>query len=454
MPTIPGNEIYYAIHILMVLGIVSWITKKSDTRHKAVLWVYGMFIMGGTIIDITTFKIPGLGFMEIQPDRFVFFFSLGYMFMLMRYNRNRELFRKVWYVPNYEWLVYGYVGFVLIALTYHFNTLGGKEWSLKLIHFLSYAAMYTVLKLTMDKGLFKGLAQMFVIGAVISSIYAILQFAVDPLFMRYGEMRIAYGSTVRSNGMFNTEYVHSYFVMIALAFTLVMVKQNVLKLILTGLFLLAILVTFHRMSWLIITVFLGIYILWFFRARLSVLGILGIAGTTVIVVIGMLFWEDIVNSQMVQERVNERVDSRFGYYEMVLDNIGKKPLFGYANKKNEIYYQAMLRITKSLARATGEEGSIHNGYLSNLFYYGVPALIIFASMIFFSARFYLKLARVQVLYTIPFLFSVVFAIANMTNSFLPQKHIALLFGIVLGIFGGIFQNRVFPLNNSESPVEA
>ncbi len=454
MPEIPGNEIYYTIHILLTMVICGWITYKSETRHKAVLFVFGLFLMGGTILDVTTFKIPGIGFMEIQPDRFVFFFSVGYMIMLMRYPHNRDLLRKRWYAPSYEWAIYAYILFIITALTYHFQLLGFKDWVLKIIQFVNYLAMYWILKTTMDKGLFKGLGQVFLVGAAISSIYAIMQFLVDPLFMRYGEMRIAYGSTVRSNGMFNTEYVHSYFVMAAFAWTLIMVKQNKIKLILSVIFLGGILFTFHRMSWLIITVFLGIYLLWFFRARLSVLGTLGIAGATLILAIGMLFYEDIVNSQMVQERVNERIDSRFGYYDMVLSNIGNKPLFGYGNKKNEVYYYAMLRITKSLARATGEEGSIHNGYLSNLFYYGVPALILFVSMIFTALRFYLRLARVHAIYTIPFLFAVVFTIANMTNSFLPPKHVAMIFGLHLGIFGGVLQNRVFSFSNPETEAEA
>ncbi|MEM6344316.1 MAG: O-antigen ligase family protein [Bacteroidota bacterium] len=454
MPEIPGNEIYYTIHILMAMGIVGWITHKSATRHKAILFVYGLFLMGGTILDVTTFKIPGIGFMEIQPDRFLFFFNIGYMVMLMRYPFNRDLLRKRWYTPSYEWAIYAYILFILIALTYHFPLLGFKDWLMKSIHFVSFLLMYWVLKTTMDKDLFKDLGKVFVIGAAISSVYAIMQFLVDPFFMRYGEMRIAYGSTVRSNGMFNTEYIHSYFVMAAFAWTLVMVKQNKLKLILSAIYLGGIVFTFHRMSWLIIVVFLGIYFLWFFRARLSVLGTLSIAGATLLVAIGMLFYDDIVNSQMVQERVNERIDSRFGYYDMVLSNIGNKPLFGYGNKKNDVYYYAMLRITKSLARATGEEGSIHNGYLSNLFYYGVPALIMFVTMIFLSLRFYLRLARVRVIYTIPFLFGVVFTIANMTNSFLPSKHVATILIILLGIFAGVWQNRVFSLSDPEITAEA
>lgn len=454
MPAIPGNELYYTIHLLMVLGLVSWITYLSETRHKAVLFVYGLFLMGGTILDITTFKIPGLGFMEIQPDRFVFFFNIAYVIMLMRYNHNRDVFRRNWLIPIHERMIYAYIFFVIIALTYHFQTLGFKEWILKVIHFLSLGALFVVMKLSTDKGLFRGIGQIMVIGAVISCIYAIIQFLVDPLFMRYGEMRIAYGSTVRSNGMFNTEYVHSYFVMASLAWTLIMIKQNYLKLILSGLFLFGILVTFHRMSWLIIIVFLAIYLLWFFRVRLTILGTVGLGVITLLMIVGMLYYQDIMNSQMVQERLNERVDSRFGYYNMVFDNIGDKPLFGYGNKKNEVYYNAMLQITKSMARATGDEGSIHNGYLSNLFYYGIFAPILFALMIFLAMRFFLKLARINAIYTIPFLFAIVFAIANLTNSFLPQKHIALLFGIIMGLFGGVLQNKIFPFSDPETLAEA
>ncbi|MEL7343105.1 MAG: hypothetical protein AAGM67_21655, partial [Bacteroidota bacterium] len=103
-----------------------------------------------------------------------------------------------------------------------------------------------------------------------------------------------------------------------------------------------------------------------------------------------------------------------------------------------------------LARATGEEGSIHNGYLSNMFYYGIPAFLFFILMIFSAMRFYLRLARVHYIYAIPFLFGFVYMMANLTNSFLPHKYVALLFSIQLAIFGGVLQNRLFPLPSSQS----
>ncbi|MEL6842106.1 MAG: hypothetical protein AAFP02_02740, partial [Bacteroidota bacterium] len=99
MPTIPGNELYYVIHILIAVGVVGWLSYKSETQHKVVLFIIGLFLLGGSILEITTFKIPGVGFMEIQPDRFVFFFSVGYLIMLIRYPHNRDLIRRRWIIP-------------------------------------------------------------------------------------------------------------------------------------------------------------------------------------------------------------------------------------------------------------------------------------------------------------------------------------------------------------------
>lgn len=454
MPTIPGNELYYAIHLILVFGLSIWIAKKHDTRHKLLLFVYAFYLLGGSIAEVLTFKVPGISFFEFQPDRIVLIFNLGYLTMLFLYRHNREVLRKKWYSPMHEWIYFSYIIFIFIALIVHFNTLEFKEVAVLLAKYTTFGTLYIVLKVTMEEQLFKGIAKIFIIAGVITSIYSILQFVYDPLFMRFGEMRAAYGSVVRANGMFNTEYVNSYTIMAALAWSLVLIKSVKIKVVLTGLFVLAILLTFHRMSWLIITVFLAVYLVWFQRARLSVLGTLGIGGAAVLLIVGILFSQEILNSQIVQERVNEGIDSRFGYYDMVLDNIGEKPFFGYANKKNDVYYHAMLQITKSLARATGEEGSIHNGYLSNLFYYGVPALVLFTLMIFSSLRFFLKLARIQPLYTIAVLFIIVYAIANLTNSFLPSKHVAMVFGIHVGIFGGVLQNRIFPLSKTSSLTEA
>ena len=84
-----------------------------------------------------------------------------------------------------------------------------------------------------------------------------------------------------------------------------------------------------------------------------------------------------MNSSVVKDRLADTPGGRADYYSMVLDNIGEKPVFGYGNLKNEVYYTNLLRITYDRDRATATTGDLHSGYFSALFLYGVPGFVFF-----------------------------------------------------------------------------
>ncbi|MCB0599346.1 MAG: hypothetical protein KDD28_35070, partial [Phaeodactylibacter sp.] len=87
----------------------------------------------------------------------------------------------------------------------------------------------------------------------------LIQTGVDTMFMRVGEQRTAFGDVLRATGLFRTERINAYFLIISMAWTLITLENNRLKYLLAGLFAAAVICTFHRMSWLVMSFVLFIY---------------------------------------------------------------------------------------------------------------------------------------------------------------------------------------------------
>jgi hypothetical protein len=144
-----------------------------------------------------------------------------------------------------------------------------------------------------------------------------------------------------------------------------------------------------------------------------------------------------MNSSLVKERLTEEVGSREGYYSMVLDNIGQKPLFGYGDRNNEVYYANMLRITRDRDRAYGITGGIHSTYFSVLFFHGILAFVVFTLFAILSVFYYLRQLNHNLYYVIPFLVSILYLVGSLTNTFLFLSYITVLYAIHIGIGMGI-----------------
>ena len=238
---------------------------------------------------------------------------------------------------------------------------------------------------------------------------------------------------------FSTEYYNSYYLIIAITWTLVKNMKNYQKIALVCLFSLGVLSSFQRMSWIILILVLLTYLVFIKKVAIEKLVLAGLSSLAIVLSIYIFYHNEITNSSMVKERLSDSVDGRKGYYAMVLDNIGKKPIFGYGDLKNEVYYVNMLRITSSRERATAEEGDLHSGYFSALFLYGVPGVVTFISFVLLSVFYYAKSYKDDLYFVVPFLISILFMLGNLTNTFLFLKYITYLYAIHIGIGMGINQ---------------
>lgn len=427
------DSIYFYAYLAVTFFIALRLVTKSTSPYKLELTFLSFFLMSGSISDILTFKIPGISFFEIQPDRFLFLLFSFFIFRNLVFPKENIQLPKGWRFPWFKILFYLYAFLVVASQAFHVNDLGLPELITNTVYAANALIIMYCVRTMMNEETMRIIGTSIIIGAVLASLVGVIQFVIDPMFLRVGDQRLAFGSTLRSNGIFINEYLNAYFLITALAWVMVTYKNGILKHALFGLFSLGILFAFQRMSWLILSIVFFIYFVFIQKVSFGKLAMTGLAGLGVLLLVFLFFRADIMNSKLVRQRLSEPVNSRAGYYEAAMSNVGKKPFFGFGGKNNETYYYSMLMITHDRDRATGITGDFHSGYFSTMFFYGLPAFLAFIGLVLSSTIFFGRLIRSHLLFGIPFLVALLYGIGNLTNTFLLPEYLCLLFAIHMGV---------------------
>ncbi|MFH6603639.1 O-antigen ligase family protein [Maribacter algicola] len=431
------NIAHFYIYFVLTAILAFYMTYKSGSKYKFELFFIAFYLLTGNLNELLTIRIPGFSLFEIWPERFLFFLLSFFIIRKTVLSRKKLLFTLDKKVAWFEIALFGYVIMLVASQIVNIDNIGLVEAIKVMLETLAFLAIMIGLKLFMDKPSYNLVGQVLIVGAVISSLVSFAQLVIDPYFLRIGDDRAAFGTLLRSNGIFNTEYFNSYYLIIAIAWTFTTIKKKWLKTFLILIFSLGVLTTFHRMSWLILALVSIIYLVYINRVAYEKILVIGLSALALLLSLSIFYYQDIMNSSLVKERLNEPITGRKAYYSLVLDNIDKKPLFGYGNFDNEVYYAGMLQITSSRQRASGETGGLHSGYFSTLFLYGVPAFVFFSLFALLSVMYYASYYRENIYFAIPLLVSVIYLIGNLTNTFLFLSYLSVLFAVHIGIGMGI-----------------
>ena len=429
--------IFFALAALASLYLVI----KSKSRYKVELFFLTFFLLTGNTNTLLIIKIPGFSLFEIQPERFLFFIFLFLIIRITLVSKVKLSLSVNGTIPWFMVAIFGFIIMVILSQIVNGSEIGIGAVLKTILGSLNFLVIIIALQLIADKASYDLIGRTIIIGAVISTIVSLIQLSVDPYFLRIGDDRLAFGGFLRSNGIFSTEYFNSYYLIIAISWVLITIKNNLLKTVLVCLFSLGVISSFQRMSWIILILVLFTYLVFIKKVAIEKLLLAGLTGLAILLTLSVFYYQDIMKSSVVKERLTNSVEGRKGYYSMVLDNIGKKPIFGYGDLKNEVYYVNMLRITGNRDRATAKTGDLHSGYFSTLFLYGIPAFVFFVSFVFLSAIYYSRAIKDNLYFVIPFLVAIIYMIGNLTNTFLLLKYITFLFAVHIGIGMGINKIR-------------
>ncbi|CAM4170018.1 O-antigen ligase family protein [Zobellia roscoffensis] len=434
---------YFYLYIAIAAIVALVIVLRSESKYKLEMFFLSLYLLTGSLNVLLNFKIPGISFFEMQPIRVV------YLLLLLRIIRNR-LFSKTKTslsdTVKIPWFVFALIGYILFLTISVLYTQVEKGY-VTIIDSVAFIILIYGVRELKDQASYDLIGKSIVIGAIVSSVVSIIQITIDPYFLRIGDDRAAFGSLIRSNGIFNTEYFNSYYLIIAISWVLATTKRNSLKLVLVTLFALGVITSFQRMSWVILFLVLVSYLVYIQKISFEKLFFGVFLGLSFILFVSVFYYQDIMKSSLVKERLTDSVDGRQGYYSFVLNSIGDKPVLGFGDLHNEVYYENLLRITGHRERATAEEGDLHSGYFMAMFQYGIPAFICFLTFVILALLYYASLVKQGIYFMVPFMVSILFLIGNLTNTFLFLKYLAILFAIHIGIGMGIKQIQVDQLKN-------
>ncbi len=443
------NEVHlHHFYIYFAFAVIAafYLTYKSNSKYKFELFFISFYFLTGNINELLTIKIPGFSFFEIQPIRFIYLLLAVFMIrktMFSRKKLNLTLNKKVpWFVV----FLYAFCALLILSVTFNITHIGISKGLKTILDTLAFLVLLESLRKMADKPSYDLIGKSIMIAAVVTSLVSLIQISVDPYFLRIGHARPAFGNFLRSNGIFSTEYYNSYYLIIAITWTLVTVKKNLLKITFVLLFSLGVLSTFQRMSWLILALVIVTYLVFIKKAAIEKMLLIGLTGLALVLSLSIFYYQDVMNSTVVKERLSDSVDGRKGYYSMVIDNIGDKPLFGYGDFNHEVYYVNMLRITSSRDRAEGITGGLHSSYFAALFRYGFPTFVCFVLFVVLSVFYYSKSFKSNLYFVIPFLVSILYMVGGLTNSFLFLSYISILYAVHIGIGMGI--NKIEEESNS------
>ncbi|MFK7808595.1 MAG: O-antigen ligase family protein [Saprospiraceae bacterium] len=441
--------LWYA-YFFIALCITVYLIYKSKPKYPFEIGALLFYLLTGNASRILTLDI---GIIDIQPPRAIFLILSFFLVRKIFYGTEKVFPQSLWRMPWFMVFLYAYVIFLTVSQITHVGQIKPMKIVTNAIENVNFLVIIYALIIIIDKKTLELIAKAMIITAIFSCIISILQIGYHPLFMRLGDHRIAFGSLLRANGLFSAENYNSYFLIITMIWTLITVHKPILKWSLIGLFIVGVLITFHRMSYLIMSIIFAIYFLKLDKIRLDRVIILSLGGATCLLALFVFFQAEIMGSSFVQERMTDHVDGRKGYYTMVFDNIGDKPVFGFGGKKNDVYYQAMIRITGEMNRATGTTGGIHSGYFSTLFYYGIPACFFFTTFILLTIYYFGYMTRYHLFFAIPFIMAIIYCIGSFTNTFLFDRYLAILFAIHIGVGMGARHMMEFiphPINEKKS----
>jgi hypothetical protein len=425
------------LYFLIAITTAALLTFTGTKKYRIITLIITFWILGGSVIHLGAYNLPlrMLGG-EMQIKRFLLLILSAYLFFLI--SLKPQLREKLKSLP-FEIFFYALVFLYIIIIGYHyFDGLFNKREFIGMIEGMMIVfVIYMIIKRTADSDIIKVIGRAMILVAVFSSLVAIVQFFGNPWFLRIGGALPAFGGKFRSNGIFHTEYTHSYVAIAALIVTLVGMSPGRLKQGTIGLLLVGIALSFHRMSWLItVFVLMGYFILYKRKSLRLITLVFPFVISAVLFIALELFpvVEYLEGTSFYSERLSVNTwETRQKLNEMVFRQFDRIAIVGAGSTKSNLYYYSIMDADLGEEWATGARGGFHNLYVYYLFVYGLPFVLLFSVFLISTVLYFFRMvAGGKHVFLVPLLFIVMYIIMNMSNSFPLEAD----FGFYVGLFLG------------------
>src|SRR5690606_29516105 len=212
------GTIYIYLYFVLAACVAAYWIYNSQVKFKFELLVLCFYLMTNDINDFLTFKIPGLGFFEIQPARGLF---LVFSFLLIRnlsFFKERKEKYNITTMPWFVVMVVLFIVFKTLSEIYHYDQHGGPAKVIVLfMEALNIIVLIYAVQILVTRETIRIIDNCIIFAGIFTACVSFIQVIDDPFFMRIGDFRRAYGSVYRANGIFGSENYNSCFMILSVA---------------------------------------------------------------------------------------------------------------------------------------------------------------------------------------------------------------------------------------------
>lgn len=422
------------------MGIVAVMLARRTDRPVFAFVVFFWLFSQPALEPLLENPIPGLGF-ALHPQRVL----LGAMIAFIALSAFGWAGRRAVVAASnrgpYEKYAYLLLVCVCVALIYNRGEIREQLLLVIPLQIITFIAVHEAGKRLVTPKLLDGLLAAIIVMGVVSAVIAIVQFFVDPYFLKTANPRGAFGATIRSSGVFSAEYQLGHFLVLSSMVALCRYRGFWRTYVFLPLLMLGLLVTFHRLSYIIAATCLVGYVLLHARPaqRVTAISVI-VIGTTVL--FGVLSLAGVFESKsaFVEDRLQQdTVTGRLKQYVVAIQALPNHPL-GMGSYDNPEYDRLMARhqLTRNVLTERGTWESrgftVHNGFLEIGMLYGTPSMATFALLLFSKLRFFWYRYRDNPPFSNVAFFGVLILImANISNAISQfSLHYLLLVALIAG----------------------
>ena len=196
--------IAYVVLAFIVALILSVHTDRKALSFLLIFWIFTSPIFNSALM----LKTPTLGF-DLHADRILLFLLIAYL--LFHGRSNPGIVKR----PPFEKYIYIYLAVIFFSLAVNFNIIRKQNLAVVPINIMTFLVVYVVAKRHATEAFFEAIIKAILLMAVASVIIALTQIGINSDFLKTCDPRIAYGTVVRTSGIFLSEYELGYFLILA-----------------------------------------------------------------------------------------------------------------------------------------------------------------------------------------------------------------------------------------------
>lgn len=444
----------YVVVALVLAGILSASTDRKGLSFILIFWVLAQPVMQGKFV----ISYPGMPF-DLQPNRILLLLLLPY-FLFFTVAGKSDFRQSAIRRPPYEKYLGIYFLCVIFSLLFNREEIGFKCLFAAPLEILTFIALYLTAKAHATPSVLEAIIKAIILLAVVNAFLAIIQTFIDHQFLKTGDPRLAFGAVVRATGIFQAEYELGYFQILAVIVAMIRYKGAIWLYLLLPLLIFSVLLTFHRLDIIILSLCMGIF-MWRFWSKAK---FYAVAGGMVFLCLLVLTSYPVLESSagkvsIVEDRLKaDTVTGRFKQYEVVLFALAKYP-FGMGDYDNKNYYKLMEKHKMVYSINPGTEAwfrtafRVHNGYLEVGILYGPLTMLVFITLLGSMIWDYKGMVEHDFPYTsIPFFAVLIWVLSNVSNGVSAFRHYyVLLIALLAGVFVAMQRTSAVKKENLSAP---